>query len=275
MASNTSLCNKHHELFESNHNRWVLQLISSDIHLIAPAGLVADFAKNRLKVPRSYCLVLVSLFFLISQITASRVQHIKDLWVASGLLGLAHGSVFSLFPTICIEWFGLRTCPVHSRSSRLLTWFLPSSSSPFFPPHMDTNTQPTSRKIGAMSHSPPCWEATSSRLRLARTLIDTRTRPQVLPRPPLGRSPQKWQKTSPTIRHPRPPRHQSYARQVTTATWPRSISRYSAASWRCYSVYLLGGGTGGSSKDRWQVSMVNGDGGERMLSGRIPPQTID
>lgn len=45
---------------------------------------------------------------MISQVAALNVTRIEDLWKASALLGLAHGSVFSLFPTICIEWFGMR-----------------------------------------------------------------------------------------------------------------------------------------------------------------------
>lgn len=70
-------------------------------------GLVSDVFKNRLGFPRSYCLVIVSLFFLFSQIVAATVDEIHHLWMASALLGLAHGSTFSLFPTVCIEWFGL------------------------------------------------------------------------------------------------------------------------------------------------------------------------
>ncbi|KAF8189660.1 major facilitator superfamily domain-containing protein [Pholiota molesta] len=70
-------------------------------------GLVSDFGKNKYDMPRSYSLVLVSLFFFISQVVASTEDRIENLWVASALLGLAHGSVFSLFPTVCLEWFGM------------------------------------------------------------------------------------------------------------------------------------------------------------------------
>ncbi|EAU82411.2 hypothetical protein CC1G_11097 [Coprinopsis cinerea okayama7 len=38
---------------------------------------------------------------------ASRIDHIADLWVASSVLGLGYGAVFSLFPTVCLEWFGM------------------------------------------------------------------------------------------------------------------------------------------------------------------------
>ena len=71
-------------------------------------GLVSDFAKNKYGMPRSYCLVLVSFFFFISQLVTATEDRIENLWVASALLGLAHGSVFSLFPTVCLEWFGMR-----------------------------------------------------------------------------------------------------------------------------------------------------------------------
>ncbi|KAF8959541.1 MFS general substrate transporter [Flammula alnicola] len=70
-------------------------------------GLVSDFAKNRYDMPRSYSLVLVASFFFVSQVVAATEDHIENLWVASALLGLAHGSVFSLFPTVCLEWFGM------------------------------------------------------------------------------------------------------------------------------------------------------------------------
>ncbi|KJA16098.1 hypothetical protein HYPSUDRAFT_47749 [Hypholoma sublateritium FD-334 SS-4] len=70
-------------------------------------GLVSDFAKNKYGMPRSYCLVLVSFFFFVSQVVAATEDRIENLWVASALLGLAHGSVFSLFPTVCLEWFGM------------------------------------------------------------------------------------------------------------------------------------------------------------------------
>ena len=59
-------------------------------------------------MPRSFSLVLVSFFFFVSQAVASQIDNIEHLWMASALLGLAHGSVFSLFPTVCLEWFGMR-----------------------------------------------------------------------------------------------------------------------------------------------------------------------
>ncbi|KAF8655191.1 hypothetical protein AX16_003223 [Volvariella volvacea WC 439] len=70
-------------------------------------GLVADFTKTKLGLPRSYCIVLVAFFAFISQVTAARIDTIENLWMASALLGLAHGSAFSLFPTMTIEWFGM------------------------------------------------------------------------------------------------------------------------------------------------------------------------
>ncbi|KAF8147204.1 major facilitator superfamily domain-containing protein [Crassisporium funariophilum] len=70
-------------------------------------GLVSDYAKNRYGMPRSYSLVLVAFFFFVSQVAAANVNDIAHLWIASALLGLAHGSVFSLFPTVCLEWFGM------------------------------------------------------------------------------------------------------------------------------------------------------------------------
>lgn len=63
-------------------------------------------------MPRSYSLALVSFFFFVSQVATASIDDIRNLWIASSLLGLAHGSVFSLFPTVCLEWFGMRAFPL-------------------------------------------------------------------------------------------------------------------------------------------------------------------
>ncbi|RDB20251.1 hypothetical protein Hypma_012589 [Hypsizygus marmoreus] len=101
--------NSHYDPVEAAH--WQTAQVSS-ISLMNFSGrifigLVSDITKNRLSLPRSYSLTLVSSFFFLSQVAAANVDNIKNLWIASGLLGLAHGSAFSLFPTVCIEWFGL------------------------------------------------------------------------------------------------------------------------------------------------------------------------
>ena len=59
---------------------------------------------------RSYCLTLVAVLFFISQIVTVNINDIAHLWIASALVGLAYGSVYSLFPTLCLEWFGMRKC---------------------------------------------------------------------------------------------------------------------------------------------------------------------
>ncbi|KAG5643241.1 hypothetical protein DXG03_001290 [Asterophora parasitica] len=71
-------------------------------------GLVSDYAKLTFDLPRSYSLVIASTLFFISQILAANIDDIQNLWMASTMLGLAHGSVFAIFPNVCIEWFGLR-----------------------------------------------------------------------------------------------------------------------------------------------------------------------
>lgn len=83
-------------------------------------GLVSDFAKNKYGIPRSYCLVLVAVMFFVSQVAAGSINNINHLWIASALLGLAYGSVFSLFPTICLEWFGMRKCRFNPHSFKIL-----------------------------------------------------------------------------------------------------------------------------------------------------------
>lgn len=73
----------------------------------AMLGIIADFAKTQLQMPRSYCIVLVATMFIISQLELYAIDNVHDLWKASALLGLAYGGMFSLFPTLVIEWFGL------------------------------------------------------------------------------------------------------------------------------------------------------------------------
>ncbi|KAI0078268.1 MFS general substrate transporter [Panus rudis PR-1116 ss-1] len=70
-------------------------------------GLIADATKHHLKLPRSFCMSLVSTLFIIAQVVLYNTDSAEELWKASALLGLAYGSLFGLFPTITIEWFGL------------------------------------------------------------------------------------------------------------------------------------------------------------------------
>ncbi|KAJ4472799.1 major facilitator superfamily domain-containing protein [Lentinula edodes] len=70
-------------------------------------GLLADFIKSRLGLPRSTLLIVVASIILSSQIVAAYIENVRVLWRASALLGLGYGSMFSLYATLCIEWFGL------------------------------------------------------------------------------------------------------------------------------------------------------------------------
>ena len=44
----------------------------------------------------------------MSQVIAANIFNISNLWIASALLGFAHGSTSAIIPTVCLEWFGLR-----------------------------------------------------------------------------------------------------------------------------------------------------------------------
>ncbi|KAJ3719285.1 major facilitator superfamily domain-containing protein [Lentinula raphanica] len=70
-------------------------------------GLLADFIKSKFGLPRSTLLILVASIILSSQLAASYIENVRVLWRASALLGLGYGSMFSLYATLCIEWFGL------------------------------------------------------------------------------------------------------------------------------------------------------------------------
>lgn len=76
--------------------------------LTVDAGMMCDYGKNKLGVPRSYSLVLVSSLFVASQVVIACIDIVEHLWIASSFLGFAYGSAYSLFATMCIEWFGMR-----------------------------------------------------------------------------------------------------------------------------------------------------------------------
>jgi hypothetical protein len=89
-------------------------------------GVISDITKSRLHFPRSYCLVLVSALVLTSQIVAAFIVHISNLWKASALLGLGYGTIYGLFPTMAIEWFGMRQSspPLFLAHHNLISLFL-------------------------------------------------------------------------------------------------------------------------------------------------------
>jgi MFS family permease len=73
-------------------------------------GIVADTAKSRLRIPRSFCLPAMTALFILAQFLLIAIGDVRHLWTASVLLGLAYGCWFGLLPTISIEWFGLGAC---------------------------------------------------------------------------------------------------------------------------------------------------------------------
>ncbi|KAH8834961.1 major facilitator superfamily domain-containing protein [Flagelloscypha sp. PMI_526] len=70
-------------------------------------GVLNDLAKNKFRLPRSTCLILVAFMMLISQFIAHGVDDLAHLWQASSALGIAYGATFGLYPTLAIEWFGM------------------------------------------------------------------------------------------------------------------------------------------------------------------------
>ncbi|KAG8905762.1 hypothetical protein FRB99_008335 [Tulasnella sp. 403] len=73
----------------------------------AAIGASADFFHNRTGAPRVYLVTMVAVLFLISQLVAMGIEDVKDLWLASTVVGLAYGGTFGLLPVVAIEWFGL------------------------------------------------------------------------------------------------------------------------------------------------------------------------
>ncbi|KAF9030349.1 MFS general substrate transporter [Hymenopellis radicata] len=79
-------------------------------------GLLSDFMSRPASspafcsfrpLPRSAMLVVVSSLLLLSQLVAISISSVENLWAASTLLGLSYGSIFGIYPTMCIEYFGL------------------------------------------------------------------------------------------------------------------------------------------------------------------------
>ncbi|KAI5988455.1 major facilitator superfamily domain-containing protein [Pisolithus marmoratus] len=71
------------------------------------SGLVSDFIRNRLHLPRAYSLCIVSSLFIISQASAMAISSVSTLWIATATLGVAYGSLYGALPSIIIDWFGL------------------------------------------------------------------------------------------------------------------------------------------------------------------------
>lgn len=111
MAGYASLYNKSHELCGKAIHRSVFPLcISLSPVICLSLGVISDWGKNHFGVPRSYSLTLVSSLFFLSQIATAFIDDVTNLWMASTLLGFAYGSLWSLFVTVCLEWFGMREC---------------------------------------------------------------------------------------------------------------------------------------------------------------------
>lgn len=65
---------------------------------------------------------LVSIVFILSQVTAIYTTNVGSLWIVSTLLGLAYGGLFGLAPIVCLEWFGLCECSLTSTTPRSQTY---------------------------------------------------------------------------------------------------------------------------------------------------------
>ena len=56
---------------------------------------------------RAWCISMVAMLFLVSQLVGLGVRDIEHLQYAVTLVGISYGGVFGLLPTITIEWFGM------------------------------------------------------------------------------------------------------------------------------------------------------------------------
>ena len=109
--------------------------------------------------------MLVSSLFFCSQLLAAQISDLANLWKASTLVGFSYGTIFGLFPTVCIEFFGPCASPfpsIHYIQLLLIVHCL----------------QRTFLKIGAFSRYLHWLAGTSSQSRLGGTSMRmSRVRP--------------------------------------------------------------------------------------------------
>jgi hypothetical protein len=100
---------EHRELHRSYPNRYSPppEYYLHKAQTLHRLGVTADFWNHR-GTRRAWCLSVVAITFLISQLVGLRVQDIKHLRYAVTLVGISYGGVFGLLPSIVIEWFGMR-----------------------------------------------------------------------------------------------------------------------------------------------------------------------
>jgi len=125
-------------------------------------GMLADFTKSYLRLPRSFCITLVACVFIVSQVTCYYVEDVTNLWKASSLLGFAYGAMFGLFPTVIIEWFGL---PHFSENWGFVSLSPVLGSNAFsiaFGRNLDAHAPPSSEAPALNSTSYPVPEHVSS-----------------------------------------------------------------------------------------------------------------
>ncbi|KIO06756.1 hypothetical protein M404DRAFT_440131 [Pisolithus tinctorius Marx 270] len=88
-------------------NRHLIFHSSSVRELMHLPGLITDFIRNHLHLPRAYSLCIVSSLFIMSQALAIGISSVSTLWIATATLGVAYGGLFGALPAIIIDWFGL------------------------------------------------------------------------------------------------------------------------------------------------------------------------
>lgn len=115
---------------------------------LSRTGVTADFAKHK-GTRRAWCISIVAMTFIISQLAGLCVRDIEHLQFAAALVGISYGGVFGLFPTIIIEWFGMGAQNPLFRPDPLgLTGFVKSS------PLSNHHTGHFSENWGLLSLSP-------------------------------------------------------------------------------------------------------------------------
>lgn len=70
-------------------------------------GIGSDILVKKLNMSRTWCLLISSLVFTVTQLCGSSISNPNTLVVVSGFTGIAYGFLFGVFPSLVAQTFGI------------------------------------------------------------------------------------------------------------------------------------------------------------------------
>ncbi|KAF8994344.1 hypothetical protein BDQ17DRAFT_1431105 [Cyathus striatus] len=187
-------------------------------------GLLSDTLTAHLHLPRSSLFTLTSLLLLASQLAAYSVGSIDKLWIVSVPLGFAYGSVFSLAPVVCMEWFGVEHLSENWGYLAISPMFSGNIFSLVFGRNLDAHA-------GVITHPAPL----SSPVPPSPPTLPTPPTPPALPSPPVPPVPPSISRGLPNLNlNPRSILHFILGELTRSAWMERSVieMRWGLLLWR-------------------------------------------